>query len=163
MSENWKIQVSPKLTDGTLINLRAETPEEADNILNWAINNAAKIGEAVQAVNAVSVVAQSFPGAQVVVQPPAPAATAQTTGGGWSQQGTQQAPPAFVPQQGAPQAAPADEGLLPAPFCAHAHLGPMVLRRGKPPKRWVAYMCPTPQNTPGQCRPVDAKTGESWK
>ncbi len=27
---------------------------------------------------------------------------------------------------------------------------------------WSAYFCPTPKNTPGQCKPVDAKTGKPW-
>jgi hypothetical protein len=53
----------------------------------------------------------------------------------WSEQPTQQAPA----QQGGKQ-------------CAH---GAMVYREAKPGsgKDWKAYFCPTPQNTPGQCKP----------
>lgn len=143
MSENWKIQVSPKLADGTLINLRAETPDEAARILDWAIENAAKIHSAVQAVNAVSGVAAAFPGPGTQVVQQAPAEQAQ---GPWSQQGSQQGPPpAFVPQQQAP-AAPAGQ------MCTH---GAMVYREAKPGsgKSWKAYFCPTPKDTPGQCQP----------
>jgi hypothetical protein len=56
----------------------------------------------------------------------------------WSQQGSQQAAPAPAAQDGKQ--------------CAH---GAMVYREAKPGsgKTWRAYFCPTPQNTPGQCKP----------
>ena len=165
MSENWKIQVSPKLTDGTLINLRAETPDEAARILDWSIENAGKIGEAVKALNAVEVFTQAFPGAQVTVQAPPNQQPPQQQGGGWNPN-AQTPPPPWVgqqpqAQQAPPQQAPNDEGLLPPQFCSH---GAMQLRRAAADsgKSWVAYMCPTKKGTPGQCRPIDAKTGKSW-
>jgi hypothetical protein len=76
----------------------------------------------------VATVAQAFPGAQVV----------QQDGPSWSQQGSQQAAPAPAAQDGKQ--------------CAH---GAMVYREAKPGsgKTWRAYFCPTPQNTPGQCKP----------
>ena len=92
MSENWKIQVSPKLTDGTLINLRAETPEEAEALFQWAFNKADAIIKTVSAFGAVNNVAAGL-GGQVVQQE-----TSQQ--GSWSQQGSgqaQQAPAAPAP------------------------------------------------------------------
>lgn len=134
MSENWRIQISPKLTDGTLVNLRAETPDEAERILEWAINNAAKIGDAVKAVNAVSIVGAAL-GGQVVPQQAPPQQ------GTWSQQGSQQAPAFAQPQ------APEGGGKV----CIH---GPMTLRNGVGKKGpWSAYFCPTAKGTPGQCAP----------
>ena len=82
MSENWKIQVSPKLSDGTLINLRAETPEEAEALFQWAFNKADAIAKTVGAFNGVNNVAAGL-GGQVVQQETAPQAS-------WSQQGSQQ-------------------------------------------------------------------------
>lgn len=150
MSENWKIQVSPKLTDGTLINLRAETPAEAEQILDWAIANAAKIGDAVKAVNAVSVVGAAFPGAQVSVEQPAPEQS-----GGWSSPAPA---PAFAqqPQQAYAQAAtaqaPTPAAAPPAQHCVH---GAMTYREGtsKAGKPYRAFFCPTPKGTVGQCQP----------
>lgn len=136
MSENWKIQISPKLTDGTLVNLRAETPDEAVRVLDWAIENAAKIGEAVKAVNAVSVVA-SVVGGQVVSHETT--AQQQAPQQNWSQQGSQQAQAPAAPQGGGKQ-------------CIH---GDMVHRSGnKNGRAWSGYFCPTPKGTPNQCAPV---------
>jgi hypothetical protein len=128
MSENWKIQVSPKLADGTLINLRAETPEEAEKVLAWATANASLVTDTVKAFVGTAVVTQSFPGAQVVEQ----------NGPSWSQQGSQQqAPPA---QQG--------EGKT----CIH---GAMTYREGvgkQSGKPYKAYFCPAPKGS-AQCSP----------
>lgn len=43
MSENWKIQVSPKLPDGTLVNLRAESADEMDRLLRFVEQRAQDI------------------------------------------------------------------------------------------------------------------------
>jgi hypothetical protein len=157
MSENWKIQVSPKLTDGTLINLRAETPEEAEALFQWAFNKADAIIKTVGAFGAVNNVAAGL-GGQVVQQETSQqgswsgggAATAQTTGGGWSQQGSRQDGGAsnYATNSGAP-AASGGEGKR----CAH---GEMVFRESKPgaAKAWRAYFCPTPKGTQNQCEPV---------
>lgn len=138
MSENWKLQVSPKLADGTLINLRAETPEEFDQVVNWATTNAAKFVDVVTAINAVNKVpalAGNVTSTQVVNDPPAQG------GGGWNNQ--QQSPPSF--------ANPATQG----PACQH---GPMVARSGsKNGKDWSGWFCPTPKGTPNQCQPQFGK------
>ena len=44
--------------------------------------------------------------------------------------------------------------------CDH---GWMQYKTGQGAKgQWEAYFCPTPKGTPGQCKPVDAKTGKPW-
>lgn len=129
MSENWKIQVSPKLGD-TLINLRAETPDEAERILAWATANAGTIADTIKAFGGVVNVGAVLPGATVT----------QQEGPSWSQQGSQQAAPS------APAAAP--QG---GKSCVH---GAMVFRSGTSAKGpWSAYFCPTPKGTQGQCAP----------
>ena len=127
MSENWKIQVSPKLADGTLINLRAETPEEAEKVLAWATANASLVTDTVKAFVGTAVVTQSFPGAQVVEQ----------NGPSWSQNGSQ--------QQAAPAAPPGGEHR-----CIH---GPreykdFTSKAGKHIKMWS---CTAPRGQ--QCDP----------
>ena len=138
MTDNdWAIQVSPRVGD-TLINLRAKTGDEMLGILSWYEQNSATIASALGTGAAGAAVGQTFagPGTQNVPQQQ----------GSWSDQGSQQAPPAFVPQQAAPQG-----GGAPAPSCTH---GPMVFRSGnKNGRDWKAYFCPTPRGTQGQCDP----------
>ena len=126
MSENWKIQVSPKLADGTLINLRAEDAAQAEAILKWATENASLITDTVAAFVATGSVTAGLPVASV-----------QSDGPSWSNQGSQ--------QQQAP-AQPAGKS------CVH---GAMVYREAKPGsgKDWKAYFCPTKQGDPSQCKP----------
>lgn len=134
MTDDWKIQVSPKLADGTLINLRANDPNEAEQILSWAINNAGKITETVAAFTGSTNVTAAMPGSQVV----------SNAGPAWS--GGQQA----APQQ-APQAAPQPQGD--AKVCLH---GAMTYREGtgkNSGKPYRAYFCPAPRGS-AQCDPV---------
>lgn len=126
MSENWKIQVSPKLPDGTLINLRAENSEEAERLFTWAANNASKVIHAVQAFNAVNNLAAA--GVPATVVDNAPASTAPE----WAQPAQQQA-------------------ASNAPICLH---GPRKYVTGNGAKgAWAAWMCDTPKGTPNQCKP----------
>jgi hypothetical protein len=138
MSENWKIQVSPKLADGTLINLRAETPEEAEKVLAWATANASLVTDTVKAFVGTAVVTQSFPGAQVVEQ----------NGPSWSQGGSQQDGGAsnYATNSGAPTQQ--GEGKT----CIH---GPMTYREGvgkQSNKPYKAYFCSAPKGS-AQCAP----------
>ena len=135
MSDNWSIQVSPRVGD-TLINLRAETGEQMLSILSWYEQNSATIASALGTGAAGGAVGAAFPGPGTQ--------NVQQDQGSWSQQGSQQAPPAFA--QPAPAAGP------PAPMCPH---GQMVYRESKPgaAKSWKAYMCPAPKGTPGACEP----------
>jgi len=138
MSDNWKLQVSPKLPDGTLINLRAETPEEFDQVVNWATTNAAKFVDVVTAINAVNRVA---PLAGNVTTTQVQDAPAQAVGG-WQNQ--RQAAPSF-----------AQPAAGPGPACKH---GPMVARGGeKNGRAWSGFFCPTPKGTPDQCPPQFGK------
>lgn len=133
VSENWKIQVSPKLADGTLINLRAENPAEAEAILTWATKNANLITDTAGAFVGTANVVQAFPGSQVV----------DTAGPSWSQQGSQQ-----TVTNGPPQQQP------PGQNCAH---GAMVFRSGigkASGKPYKAFFCPAPKGTPNQCDAV---------
>lgn len=148
MTEDWRIQVSPKLADGTLINLRASDKDEAERILNWAIEKADLITAAARAFSGVSQMAQQL-GGQVVEHQPAPwSGAAQSIPAAqapsWSQQGSQQ--PGAGQRQGR--------------FCTH---GAMAYREAKPDsgKDWRAYFCPTPKGTPGQCEAVFLKKGEA--
>lgn len=140
MSENWSIQISPKLPDGTLINIRAESPEQLNNLLDYVNGKGADIAAVVQSLTAQGNVAQAFPGSQNVSAPPQEQS--------WSQQPpAQQGPPQWAQQQAPQQSAPAG----PAPQCAH---GQMTYRSGtKNGREWKAYFCPTPKGTPNQCEP----------
>ena len=135
MSENWKIQVSPKLGQ-TLVNVRGESAEEFQANLEFAVANAQFIADAVAHLEAaynlaaggvsVAPAAQPVP-AQPVVTHATPAAPATTT----------------------PAAQPAASA---APSCHH---GPLVYREAKPGsgKSWRGYFCPSPKGTPDQCPP----------
>lgn len=137
MSENWKIQVSPKLADGTLINLRAETADEAERLFTWAMNNAGKVIGAVQAFSAVNTLAAA--GVTGTVIDNAPANTAPQ----WAQSQAPSQPYPSVPTQQGPRD--------PERTCDH---GDRKYVTGNGPKgAWAAWMCPTPKGTPGQCAP----------
>lgn len=147
MTENWKLQVSVKIphdTDNyrdTLVNLRAETSAELDQLLAYVEQKGASIGSLVAAVRAGANVGTGIPGSQ-----PAPPAPQQEQG--WAPP-PQQGPPQWAGQQQAPAAAP--QGA-PGPSCVH---GPMTFRSGQGKKGpWTAHFCPTPKGTPGQCEPV---------
>lgn len=58
------------------------------------------------------------------------------------------------------QAQPQGQNLQAPPSCIH---GERVFREGNGAKGpWAAYFCPTPKDTPGQCKPLfrDKKTGQ---
>lgn len=141
MSENWKIQVSPKVGDA-LVNLRAENPDEAERMFAWAIANASLIVDTVKTLGGVVNVNAALGGTVVEQAGPAwsggGASTAQTTGGGWSQQGSQQSTTPPAPQGGKQ--------------CVH---GPMVAREGTSAKGpWKGFFCPLPQSRKSeQCSP----------
>jgi hypothetical protein len=148
VSDDFRFQASVKVPHGpdnyrdSMINVRGNTAQEFAADLTWLEQNAATVAAALQAIHASVNVQASFPGSQNVQpaavqenhpQAPAPQAPQQS----WSQQGTQQAPAG---------------GPGPAPYCAH---GEMKYREAKPGsgKNWKAWFCPTPQGTPGQCKP----------
>lgn len=83
MSEEWQFQLSPKLDDGTLINIRGEDAEEFVNNLELMRSSADVVVGTVKALReagkeagltvtmerAVANVQQGMPGAQVVGDP----------------------------------------------------------------------------------------------
>lgn len=95
MTENWKVQVSPKLADGTLVNVRAESPAELAAIIEQLVQVAPAVASLPSHLNGVGVVATGLGGTVVDHQaaPPPQQATA-TNPASWN-------PPA--PQQAAPQ------------------------------------------------------------
>ena len=155
MSDGFKIQVNVKAGD-ELINLRADSGPEMASIIEWVTGNAGDIQAVIALLKGANTVAGAFPGAQVVQQTAPQAAPQQQ--GGWSQQGSQQSQ-APVQQQAAP---PANNGEITPPVCAHGAMQRRTSKAGAA-RAWVAYMCPTPQGTPNQCKPIDAVTGKSWK
>jgi hypothetical protein len=141
VSENWLFQVSPKLADGTLINLRGSNPDEFNQVVSWATENAAKFVDVVTAINAVNKVpALAGNVTSTQVQNDAPA---QAVNGWANNQQSQQAAPSW--------SQPATAG----PACKH---GPMVARGGeKNGRAWSGFFCPTPKGTPDQCPPQFGK------
>ncbi len=107
----WRLQISPKLPDGTLINLRAETPEELSNMLGWIQEHAQEIVAVPAALHAAANASNAglTSPSQPVQQAPAPAPQHQSWG------------------QPAPQ-----QNTGPAPSCAH---GPMKFVPGGISKR----------------------------
>lgn len=125
--EPWRLQVSPKLADGTLINLRAETADELDHLLDSLDQGlTAKIAGTIGLLQAAGNVAGIA----------APAA----------QQPTRQGPP---PRGNRPGPAQQQGGGEDITVCTH---GQRVHRTGTSSKGpWEAWFCPAPKG-PGQCQ-----------
>lgn len=138
MTEAWAIQISPKTPDGTLVNLRAESPEHLDYLIQAIEDRAAKIAGLIGSITAAGNVAPiAAPAAQQPTQPAAWAAPPAP----------QQAPQAPSAWAAPPAAAPGQ-----APSCHH---GVKVFRQAKPEsgKSWKGWFCPAPKGTPDQCQP----------
>lgn len=137
MSENWKIQVSPKLPDGTLINIRAESADELTALLNYVSANA-------QLITDVPALLAGARNAAAVTQPQGQAQQQQPPQqGGWSSQ----------PQSQQQQAAPAQQaGQPPHPgtACEHGQYiwKDFVSKQGNNVK---GFFCPATFRT--QCKP----------
>lgn len=129
-----KLQFNFKTSAGDLHNIYAADEEEAAELLEGFGRLVGKAAEIGTLLRTASGAAQTL-----------------STGAG--------APaPAYIPQQAQ---APAQESFGNVPSCAH---GPMIERGAKPgaARQWRAYFCNTPQGTPNQCKPIDAKTGKPW-
>lgn len=119
MSENWNIQVSPKLPDGTLVNLRAEDANQMGSLLKYIEANAQAITSAIAVLTAAGNAANvglTRPATSGFIQPaptlpPNQQPPFSAQGGG----NVQPAQSWGQPQQSQP----------PAPSCAH---GPMKFR-----------------------------------
>ncbi len=138
-AENWKIQVSPKLPDGTLVNIRAESGDELTNLLNYASSQAQLIAD-------TAALLAGARNASAVTQPQAQQAPAQP-----AQQFQAPGQPAGVvqfPQQGQPQQqAPAQGGVT---VCEHGQYiwKDFVSKAGNNVK---GFFCPANFRT--QCKP----------
>ena len=131
MSENWKIQISPKLPDGTLVNLRAENAGEMEQILDWATANA-------QLITDTAALLIGARNAAPVTQPQAQQPQAQQPSG-WSNQ----------PQPQVVQFPPQQQQGTGGPVCEHGAYvwKDFVSKKGNAVK---GFFCPG-QNT--QCQP----------
>lgn len=136
MTDNFVFQVSPKVGD-TLVNIRSANPEQFEQALAWARDNAHKIVETVTALQSVGQV-PSLAGHTAGVSVHQDSASQDSGPVPWSQPQQQAAPSFSQPAQA-------------APVCRH---GPMTFRQGTGAKGpWKGYFCPTPKGTPGQCPP----------
>lgn len=124
MSEDWKIQVSPKSPSGTLINIRGNTPEEISALIGGIQELVVEVVALEKALGAVTTLA--------------PLSTGTTTA-------FPTAPPISVQ---APPTAPASSG----PTCVHGARKYVTGKSARGP--WQAWMCPTPKDSPDKCDPV---------
>ena len=88
-TEDWAIQLSPKLSDGTLVNIRATSPDHLDYLIEAVEQRAAKIAGLIGTIQAAGNVAPIA--APAAHQPPAPAQAAPAQQG-WGQPQQAQAP-----------------------------------------------------------------------
>jgi len=151
-------QVSFKVGDKPLINVRAGTADELSSSLNSiadlagqiaSVNGAIQSGGGVSSTSAIAAVAQQLGGTVIQDDGPPPE---------WAVVPQQQAPSVNVaqfPQQGGyqqPAAQPAYQQGPPPAQCAH---GPMTFKTGvskKDGKPWKAWFCAAPQGDPTQCK-----------
>jgi hypothetical protein len=125
-TENWKLQVSIKSTNGDLINVRANTADELSVLLEGLSDYSTQIAATSKAVSAAYVVL--------------PLSTGSTT------------PDTPVWASSAPTQASAPSST---PTCVHGgrvFRQGVSKTTGKPYAFWA---CPTPQGTPDQCKPVN--------
>ena len=124
MSEGAPIQYNFKTPAGTLINIRAESPEQLGKLLDTVSERAGLVAEIEELLKNSDLVVKSL-GATQVPATSAPAA--------------------------APAAAGVPEPAGDAPACPH---GQRVYRTGVGKRGpWSAYFCPAPKDTPGKCEP----------
>jgi len=150
VSDSYKIQISPYLADGSMLNIQGDNPAEFEQNLRWVIENAARIASGVALIKGVGAVAEVLPVAETAVQYEQP------------QQQAYNAPAVAQYQQVAAQSAPAYAQQAPqsvGPVCKH---GPMQHKSGVngAGKAWQAFMCGAQRNAPDKCDPVWLRKGE---
>jgi hypothetical protein len=133
-----KLQFNFKTAAGDLHNVYAVDEEEAHELLEAFGRLVGKTAEISQLLRTASGAAQTL-----------------STGSGFGGVPAQAGPP---PQE---VYAPPVTAAGGTPNCVH---GPMIERSAKAgaARQWKAYFCNTPQGTPNQCKPIDAKTGKPW-
>lgn len=126
MSEDWKIQISPKTPAGTLINIRGESDEEVQQLLGGVQELVTLIIGLEQSLGAVHSLAPLSTGGS--------AQTGQSQSS--SSTGFPSSPPVVTPA--APTVATA------GPTCLH---GQRVFKSGtKDGKSWSGWSCPAPRD-----------------
>ena len=147
MSDTYKLQVSPYLADGSMLNIQGDNPQEFAANLQWVGENAARIASTVALIKGVGAVAEVLPVAETATVYEAP------------QQ--YNAPAVQQYQQVAAQSAPAYAQQAPqsvGPVCKH---GPMQHKSGQGAKGpWQAFMCGAARNAPDKCDPQWLRKGE---
>lgn len=135
VNEAWTYQVSPKLPDGTLVNIRGKEPFGFKKALEDVALLAPDIAATIAALTGTATLAKA--GVTGTSAPQEPQAS-----NGF---GTQPAQPPAQPQ-------------APAPQCQH---GTRTHRKGNGSRgEWQAFFCPTEKGTVGQCDPLWLKKGE---
>ena len=123
----WRVQVSPKLADGTLINIRAESNAELEGLL-----------DSFPVAKAAALTATLVAGANAA---PLAAPTAQ-----------QPTTSTYQPSQPAAAPAPAGQSCVHGAM-TYREAKQFVTKNGQQVPKWKGYFCPTPKGTAGQCEP----------
>ena len=95
MTENWRVQISPKLADGTLVNVRAETPHELAALIEGLVQVAPAVASLPAHLNGVGAVATGLGGQVVEHRAAPPQQPSASNPASWNPpaQAAQQAPP----------------------------------------------------------------------
>lgn len=131
MSDDFKLQVSFKTPGGTLVNVRANSPEELQALLIGTDGLATDVVAHEQKYSAVHNLAPLSTGPS----------TATPLAQDFSSQGFPSTPPVV--------AQPANAQ---GPTCMHG--ARKYLTGSKNGKTWAGWMCPTPKDAPDKCSPV---------
>lgn len=151
MSQSYKIQISPYLADGSMLNIQGDTVAEFAENLQWVSANAARIASSVALIKGVGAMAEVLPVTETATTyDPTPTQNYNGSAVQQYQQVAAQSAPNY--QQQAPQQSV-------GPICKH---GPMqhksgVNGAGKP---WQAFMCNAQRGAPDKCDPQWLRKGE---
>lgn len=153
MSDTYKIQVSPYLADGSMLNIQGDNPQEFQENLRWVGENAARIASTVSLIKGVGAIAEVLPVAETATQYDPTPPQQQVYNGPAVQQYQQ------VAAQSAPNYQQQQAPAVVAPVCKH---GPMQYKSGVngAGKSWQGWMCSTPKGAPDQCGPQWLRKGD---
>jgi hypothetical protein len=155
VSQSYKLQVSPYLADGSMLNIQGDTTEEFAHNLKWVSENATQIASAVSLIKGVGAIAEVLPVAETRTL-----AEAETWARPAQENPVYNAPAVQQYQQVAAQSAPQyQQQQSVGPICKH---GPMQHKAGQGAKGpWQAFMCSAPRNAPDKCDPNWLRKGEA--
>jgi len=162
VSDSYKLQVSPYLADGSMLNIQGDNPAEFEQNLRWVGENAARIASTVALIKGVGAVAEVLPVAETATQYDGPQLLTREDVRTRMQEQQYNAPAVQQYQQVAAQSAPNYQQQAPVsvgPTCRH---GAMQHKSGQGAKGpWQAYMCPAARNAPDKCDPQWLRKGEA--